>query len=193
MPPIIKLIVYYLVPCYQAPHCIVFVVCLIYFFYIYFYLPFWKRRSTPAITNVLSSGLPLPAPGLSSALFVSGIRGLGSGCPAKRRPGPVVLRISLQPLSRIGRFLRLGRCGLLQPTVVFGGPDRSIPIVHGKKRRGVFYFVVLKRLRSQARDADALEEEERSSRRAFACDQLDVSGGGSLSDIHGALFIPCRL
>lgn len=83
-------------------------------------------------TNVLSSGLPLPAPGLSGSLFVSGLRGLGSGCTAERRLGEVVVRISLQPLPRIGCFLRLGWRGLLQPAVIHCRPDSGIPVLHGK-------------------------------------------------------------
>lgn len=86
-------------------------------------------------TNVLSSGLPLPAPGLSGSLFVSGLRGLGSGCAAERRLGEVVVRISLQPVPRIGCFLRLGWRGLLQPAVIHCRPDCGIPVLHGKIAR----------------------------------------------------------
>lgn len=133
MPPSIELIIYYLVSWYQTP--------FLFFIYLFFHLPVWNWRSTPAFTNVLSSGLPLPAPGLPCALFVSGIRGLGFGCPAERRLGPVVVRISLQPLSGIGCFLRFGRCGFLQPAVIFSRPNRRISIIHGKKRRSVLFLI----------------------------------------------------
>lgn len=95
-------------------------------------------------TNVLSSGLPLPAPGLSGSLFLSGLRGLGSGCAAERRLGEVVVRISLQSLPRIGRFLRLGWRGLLQPAVIHCGSDCGISILHGKISRIdiTFFFKV---------------------------------------------------
>lgn len=97
--------------------------------------PFLESATYPAFTNVLSSGLPLPAPGLSGSLFVSGLRGLGSGCPAERRLGEVVVWISLQPLSWIGCFLRLGRCGLLQSAVILHGSNCGICILHGKNKK----------------------------------------------------------
>lgn len=93
---------------------------------------FLESATYPAFTNVLSSGLPLPAPGLSGSLFVSGLRGLGSGCPAEWRLGEVVLWLSLQPLPWIGCFLRLGGCRLLQSTVILHGSNDGIPILHGK-------------------------------------------------------------
>lgn len=116
---IIELIVYYFGCCCPAPLRV-------------FFPPFLESATYPALTNVLSSGLPLPAPGLSGSLFVSGLRGLGSGCPAEWRLGEVVIWLSLQPLPRIGRFLRLGRCGLLQSAVILHGSDHGIPILHGK-------------------------------------------------------------
>lgn len=88
-----------------------------------------------ALNNVLSSGLPLPAPGLSGSLFVSCLRGLGSGCPAERRLGEVVLWLSLQSLPWIGCFLRLCWCGLLQSSVILHGSNHGIPILHGKISR----------------------------------------------------------
>lgn len=104
--------------------------------------PFLESATYPAFTNVLSSGLPLPAPGLSGSLFVSGLRGLGSGCPAERRLGEVVVWISLQPLSWIGCFLRLGRCGLLQSAVILHGSNCGICILHGKKKKNISYINV---------------------------------------------------
>lgn len=93
---------------------------------------FLESATQRALTHVLSSGLPLPAPGLSGSLFVSGIRGLGSGCAAEWRLGEIVLWLSLQSLPWIGCFLRLGRCRLLQPAVILHRSNYGIPILHGK-------------------------------------------------------------
>ena len=114
-------------------------VALVRLFFFFLSSPFWNRRPTPQRTNVLSSGLPLPAPGLPGSLFVSGVRGLGSGCPEERGPGAVVLRLSLQPLPGIGCFLRVGRRGLLQSAVILHGSDDGIPILHGK----YIYYILL--------------------------------------------------
>lgn len=96
-----------------------------------------------AHTDVLSSGLPLSAARLSCSLFVSGLRGLGSGSPAEWRLGEIVLWLSLQPLPWIGCFLRLGRCRLLQPTVILHGSNHGIPILHGKLFCLYVAFIVL--------------------------------------------------
>lgn len=83
-----------------------------------------------APSNVLSSGLPLPAPGLPGSVFVSCLRGLGSG--AERRLGALLLGLSLQSVSRLGRVLRLGRRRrLLQSAAVLRGPFRGLPALHG--------------------------------------------------------------
>lgn len=115
---IIDLIVYYFGCCSPPPSA--------------FFPPFLESATYTALSNVLSSGLPLPASGLSGSLFVSGLRGFCSGCSAEWRLGEVVLWLSLQPLSWIGCFLRLGRCRLLQSAVILHGSNDGIPILHGK-------------------------------------------------------------
>lgn len=124
--PIIELIVYY------------FGCCLIAALRVFFFFPpppiFSESATYSALTNVLSSGLPLPASGLAGSLLLSGLRSLGSGRPAQWGLGEVVLRLSLQSLPGIGCFLRLGWCRFLQSAVILHGSNCGIPILHGKHR-----------------------------------------------------------
>lgn len=85
--------------------------------------PFWRSCNN----NVLSSGLPLPAPWLSGALLLS------AGRPEERGAGPVLLRFSVQPVPRICGVHRLGQ-RILQPSVLFHRSSHGIPVLHGKQR-----------------------------------------------------------
>lgn len=107
---------------------------LVRFFPPFFFVCFFGI-SDLSLTNVLSSGLPLPAPGLSGSLFVSGLWGLCSGCSAQWGLGAVFLWLSIQPLPWIGCFLRLGWRRLFESAVVFYWSNDGIPILHGKINR----------------------------------------------------------
>lgn len=83
---------------------------------------FWR-----SCNNVLSSGLPLPAPGLPGALLLS------AGRPEERGAGPVLVRFSVQPVPRICGVHRLGQ-RVLQPSALFHRSSHGIPVLHGKQR-----------------------------------------------------------
>lgn len=76
--------------------------------------------------NVLSSGLPLPAPGLSGAVLLS------AGRPEEWGAGPVLVRFSVQPVPRISCIHSHGQ-RILQPSALLNRSGHGIPVLHGKQ------------------------------------------------------------